>query len=133
MENYNQPQPWETDPNVPNPDFGVQGFVEAIKVCLVQKYADFNGRANRAEFWWFFLFSFIVNMTIGLIPFLGWAVSLALIIPTLSVAWRRLHDIGRAGGWWFINFIPLVGTIIYIVWMCTKGEPCANRFGNQVL
>ncbi len=103
-------------------------FGTAIKTCF-NKYADFSGRATRAEYWWFALFTFIVTLLTCLIPIIGWLVSVALLIPGLAVAWRRLHDIGRAGGWYFICFIPLVGSIILLVWDCTKSEPRDNRFG----
>lgn len=99
-------------------------FVESIKTCL-GKYVDFSGRASRAEYWWFFLFSFII----GLIPVVNF-LSILLIVPTLSVSWRRMHDIGKGGGWWFINLIPLIGNIWFIVLAATKGEPTANRFGD---
>lgn len=107
----------------------VNGFVSAVKIAL-SRYADFTGRSTRAEYWWFFLFNFIVSLALGWIPFIGWAVSVALLVPTLAVSWRRMHDIGKGGGWWFINFIPLVGTIVWIVWCCKPGESAANRFGE---
>ena len=65
---------------------------EAIKVCF-QKYATFSGRARRSEFWWFFLFSFVL----GLIPVVSVISGLVLLIPGLAVGWRRMHDIGRPG------------------------------------
>lgn len=63
------------------------------------------------------------------IPFVGWLVSLAMLIPDLAVSWRRLHDMGKAGGWYFIAFVPIVGWIFAIIWYCTKSEPFDNRFG----
>lgn len=99
-------------------------FVAAIKTCL-GKYVDFKGRASRAEFWWFFLAVFIVSC-IPFVNFLG----ILLVLPYLSVSWRRMHDIGKGGGWWFINFIPLAGFIWFIVLAAKQGEPTANRFGN---
>ena len=122
MENYNQ---------APNPTSYI-GLVEAIKICF-NKYANFKGRATRAEYWWWFLFQFLVGCVIGWVPFVGWAVSIALLIPTLAVSWRRMHDIGKGGGWWFINFIPLVGLILWIVWGCQQSEPTPNRFGAPEL
>ena len=99
-------------------------FVDSIKTCL-GKYVDFQGRASRAEYWWFFLFNFIV----GFIPFVNF-LSILLIVPTLAVSWRRMHDIGKGGGWWFINFIPLAGFIWFILLAVKPGEPTANRFGD---
>lgn len=132
MENYSQqgqPQPaqWpqygQPIPEAPAMDFGT-----AIKTCF-NKYATFSGRATRAEYWWWSLFSFIVGLLTCWIPALGGLISLALFIPGLAVSWRRLHDIGKAGGWYFIGWIPLVGWIFMIVWYCTESEKMDNRFG----
>lgn len=136
QQNWTHPQPqyqnqqgqWVPNPNYPNQQLGTVGFIEAIKVCF-SKYADFNGRAPRAEFWWWILFNFIASLILSFIPIVGWIADLALIIPTLAVSWRRLHDIGKGGGWWFITFIPLVGSILYIIWCAKEGEPHPNRFG----
>lgn len=116
---------FETTPNL-NPQN--IGFVDAIKVGL-NKYADFEGRATVSEYWWFFLFNIIVGFIVNWIPFVGWLISLALLVPTLAVSWRRMHDIGKGGGWWFINFIPLVGFIIWIV-LAIKPSEGDNRFGK---
>ncbi|WP_298062901.1 DUF805 domain-containing protein [uncultured Rikenella sp.] len=88
-------------------------------------YANFSGRARRSEFWWPMLFNFVL----GCIPFVGWLVMLAALVPNLAVASRRLHDTGRAFGWYFILFIPLVGAILYIIWTATDSEQGENRFG----
>ncbi len=104
------------------------GFADAVKSCF-SNYATFTGRATRAEFWWWKLFSAIVSMVTMFIPFVGWLVSLAMLIPGLAVSWRRLHDMGKAGGWYFIAFVPIVGWIFAIIWYCTKSEPFDNRFG----
>lgn len=111
-----------------NPNTSVVGFVEAIKICF-NKYADFSGRASLAEYWWFFLFQFLAGCVFGWIPFIGWAINVAVFIPFLAVSWRRMHDIGKGGGWWFINFIPLVGLIIWIIMAVKPSEPQPNRFG----
>ena len=101
-------------------------FQEAVRTVLQQKYATFSGRARRSEFWFFALFSAIVrtianiidailhtgNSTTGLVSVV---VSLALLVPSLAVGARRLHDTGRSGWWLLIALIPLVGIIILIV------------------
>jgi uncharacterized membrane protein YhaH (DUF805 family) len=110
------------------PEAPAMSFGDAIKTCF-NKYADFSGRATRAEYWWWFLFSAILCLITSRWSVLSGLISLALFIPSLAVAWRRLHDIGRAGGWYFISFIPLIGTIILLVWNCTESEPHDNRFG----
>ncbi len=111
-------------------------FQEAVKKAF-DNYCNFSGRATRAELWWFYLFQVIVGLVFGLLGFassvfsiVGNLVSLALLLPSLGLAWRRMHDIGKGGGWFFINFIPLVGNIIWIVWCCQASEPTANRFGD---
>jgi len=95
-------------------------FGEAIK-SVFSKYATFSGRARRSEFWYFFLFNFLVSFVLGLIPFLSvvsglWA--LAVLIPSLAVAVRRFHDIGKSG-WTYLYFlIPgllYIGYLIYFI------------------
>ena len=111
-------------------------FTEAVTSCFTN-YINFSGRARRSEYWYFFLFSFLVSLVISIInsvilksnsQVLPSIFSLALFIPSLAVTWRRLHDIGRSGGWYFIGLIPLVGWIILLVWVCTDSEPRDNRF-----
>lgn len=103
-------------------------FTDAISICF-HKYADFNGRASRAEFWWWILFTTIVYGVTVLIPYLYAVAYLAFLVPTLAVCWRRLHDIGRGGGWYFFGLVPLVGWIFMIIWYAKEGEPHPNRFG----
>lgn len=126
-ENYPQFTP-------PQPDY--IGFPDAVKLCF-NKYATFSGRATRAEFWWWQLFGLIVSAVTGWWGFLGdfgewmsYIISLAMLLPSLAVSVRRLHDIGKGGGWIFINLIPLVGWIIFIVWCVKPSEPMPNRFGD---
>lgn len=123
----------------PNPGYGngpqqqipqTMTFMESVQTCF-NKYADFNGRASRAECWWWILFCVIVGAVCSAISeWLGGIANLALLVPSLAVYWRRLHDTGRAGGWFFIAFIPLVGWIFLIVWLATRGQDTPNRFGN---
>ena len=114
------------------------GFGEAVRNFFTQ-YAVFSGRATRSEYWYVVLFEIIVSLAISVIGGLisdqmasvaGAIYSLATLIPTLALAWRRLHDIGRSGGWYFIGLIPLVGTIILLVFFCTDSRP-DNRFGPR--
>ena len=113
------------------------GFTEAIKSVLSQ-YAGFTGRARRSEYWFFCLFNMIISgvLTVlyrltgaGLFSVLSGLVSLALIIPGLAVAIRRMHDIGKSGWYLLFAFIPLVGSIIVIVWYCKDSEPGTNVYG----
>ena len=75
-------------------------FTESVKTCF-QKYIDFSGRASRSEYWWFFLFTFIVRIVTFWIPFIGFIIALGLLLPSLSVTVRRLHDTNRTG-WWVL-------------------------------
>lgn len=110
-------------------------FVDAIKSVFTQ-YVGFNGRARRSEFWYFFLFNFIVSFVlsllaqfVGFFSILGTIWSLAVLLPGLAVGVRRLHDIGKAWPWILIGFIPLVGGIILIVFFCQDSQPGENQFG----
>ena len=110
-------------------------FVEAIQVCL-SKYATFHGRARRSEYWWFALFNVIVSVVAAIIDqALGGGqifqvlVSLALLLPSIAVGVRRLHDTNRSGWWILIGLIPLVGFIILIVFFCTDSTPGDNNYG----
>ena len=90
-------------------------------------YADFSGRARRSEFWWFYL----VNMVLSCIPYLGIVWALVAIIPSLAVAVRRLHDIGKSGWSILLGLIPIVGTILLIIWYCQEGDPYGNQYGEN--
>jgi uncharacterized membrane protein YhaH (DUF805 family) len=105
---------------------------DVIKDSLLgtlKKYAVFSGRARRREYWLFFLASFVVGLVLGWIPVIGWLVSLALFIPSLSVGVRRLHDTGRGGLTLLLALIPLVGIIILIVFWAQEGAAGENKFG----
>lgn len=110
------------------PEAPAMSFGDAISSCF-RNYATFSGRATRAEYWWWTLFNFLVGIVTAFIPFIGWIITLGLFLPSLAVAWRRLHDIGKGGGWYFLGLVPLVGGIILIIWYCKKSEPFDNRFG----
>jgi len=116
------------------------GFSEAIQTCF-SKYATFSGRAQRSEFWYFILFTILGSITIGILESLafGWSLlgpgglsslfDLAVLLPSISVAVRRLHDLEKAGWWWWLCLIPIVGWIILVIWYFTKGSFGGNRFG----
>jgi uncharacterized membrane protein YhaH (DUF805 family) len=113
------------------------GFGEAINICFA-KYATFSGRATRPEYWYWVLFTVVAGLVLGIIQFAVWNLGgqilellfhVAILIPSIAVAVRRLHDLDRSGWWLLLAFVPLVGVIILIVWMCTRGTPGANRFG----
>ncbi len=110
-------------------------FTDAIQSCF-NNYANFNGRARRSEYWYFFLFYAVISIVLSalarnssIFSFISGIVSLALLIPNLAVSVRRLHDIGRSGWYYLISFIPVVGQIIMIVWFCQDSVPGTNMYG----
>ncbi|MGN0428418.1 MAG: DUF805 domain-containing protein [Agathobacter sp.] len=110
-------------------------FVDAIKSVFTQ-YVGFNGRARRSEYWYFVLFNFIVSFVlsllgnfVGFFSILGTIWSLAVLLPSLAVCIRRLHDIGKAWTWFLLVLIPLVGQIILIVFFCQDSQPGENQYG----
>jgi uncharacterized membrane protein YhaH (DUF805 family) len=111
-------------------------FSDAVRTCL-HKYADFSGRGRRSEYWFFYLAYLIAYAVAGLLTSVVWkgfavlalVVVLGAIVPALAVTWRRLHDTGRSGGWFFISFVPLVGWIILLVFMIQDSNPGPNQFG----
>ena len=105
-------------------------FTESIKTCL-RKYIDFNGRASRPEYWWFVLLSIVLSF----IPVIGWLIRLALLLPSLSVQARRLHDMNRSA-WWLLLLVPpitIIGGIILLVMSAFPGTPGPNRYGPDPL
>jgi uncharacterized membrane protein YhaH (DUF805 family) len=112
-------------------------YLEALK-----KYAVFGGRARRMEYWMFVLFNvifsiatFCIDMVVGAASGLGGfgilfcLYSLGIFIPSISVAVRRLHDIGKSGWWLLICFVPLVGAIVLLVFYIQPGQAGANTYG----
>lgn len=116
----------------------VNGIQESISSCF-KKYATFQGRAKRPEFWYFFLVVVAVNLVLGFIGLLvfvssiaAWVSnlwSLATFIPLLAVSVRRLHDTNRTGWWVLLPLVPVIGAIILMVMMAMKGTEGENRFG----
>lgn len=138
------------------------GFVEAVRTCFC-RYIQFSGRARRPEYWWFMLFltlgglvGWLVDAALGFSdggPF-GALFSLATLLPTFAVTWRRLHDIGRPG---YLALLPLIGLpivalgaaldsvaflgvamatmgavyILLIVWLASRSQAGENRFGPE--
>ena len=105
---------------------------------ILNHYADFNGRARRSEYWYFTLVNVCISLVLNLLQQItGWnlfavlsgLVSLALLVPGLGLAWRRLHDIGKSGAWYFIIFAPIVGIFLMLVWLCQDSRPGENLFG----
>ena len=103
---------------------------------VLRKYAVFSGRARRMEYWMFLLINLVIALVLAIIDGLIGSqgalevlYSLAVLIPSLAVAVRRLHDTNRSGWWIFISLIPLIGLIIFIVFAVQDSTPGANRYG----
>ncbi|MFJ1748335.1 DUF805 domain-containing protein [Streptomyces sp. NPDC088116] len=103
---------------------------------VLKKYAVFSGRARRKEYWMFVLFNFIIAMVLAVVDALAGAggiisglYTLAVLIPSIAVGVRRLHDTGRSGWWMLIALVPLVGSIILLVFFASEGEHNPNAHG----
>jgi uncharacterized membrane protein YhaH (DUF805 family) len=120
------------------------GFKQAIDICLKQKYTAFSGRASRAEFWWFSLFTFIVlvvveaialavqsssilSMLFGLLLLVA---AFGLIVPALAVTWRRLHDTGKSGWLILLYLIPLIGAVVMFIFYVLPSDSGSNAYGE---
>lgn len=126
--------------------------IQSVRTVL-RSYVTFSGRARRSEDWWFVLFSFVVSIVTVLLDaaFFGTGestttatsasfqadagpvtlvVALALLLPTLAVQVRRLHDTDRRGWWILLGLIPFIGTIVLIVFYALDSTPVSNRFGE---
>ncbi len=111
-------------------------YVEVLK-----KYAVFDGRARRSEYWYFFLFNFIAGFVLGLVDiglaavlgmgFLSGLYGLAVLIPGIAVSVRRLHDTNRSGWWLLIGLIPVIGALVLLFFMVQDSTPGKNQFGDN--
>ncbi|MEO0498696.1 MAG: DUF805 domain-containing protein, partial [Pseudomonadota bacterium] len=105
-------------------------FQDSVAHVLVGNYFNFRGRARRREFWWFVLFTLMVSLVASLLgDAVNGIVTLALILPSLGVTARRLHDIGKSGWWQLVGLIPLIGLILMIYWTIQKSDPGPNEYG----
>jgi uncharacterized membrane protein YhaH (DUF805 family) len=113
-------------------------FTQAISSGF-SNYVNFAGRAIRSEYWYWTLFIVIASIVTSIIDaVLGITLfepifSLAILLPSIAVGVRRLHDLDRSGWWLLLGFIPLIGAIVLIVWFVGRGTPGANRFGPDPL
>jgi uncharacterized membrane protein YhaH (DUF805 family) len=109
---------------------------------VLKKYATFEGRARRKEYWMFVLWNIIVSLVLSIvlgligavihapmISLLVWIYSLAIILPSLAVGVRRLHDTGRTGWWVLIGLIPIIGAIVILIFVVQDSQPGDNQYG----
>lgn len=134
------------------------GFIEAVKYNF-QHYADFKGRAQRSQYWWWFLFVVLTNAIFSTIDSAaGWDIIqlpdmegttvpvevsgfgplasiwfIALLLPNIAVGVRRLHDTGKSGWWLLLNLLCCIGSIILLIWYLLPGNKGENRYGADPL
>jgi uncharacterized membrane protein YhaH (DUF805 family) len=103
---------------------------------VLKNYVGFQGRARRKEYWMFFLFNLIISivltvveLAVGLESVLTGIYSLAILLPSIAVTARRLHDIGKSGWWMLISLVPIIGAIVLLVFTCLDSEEGENKYG----
>lgn len=111
-------------------------LIDSWKLVVLERYAKFDGRAGRAEFWWFVLANFLVYIALailmqisGIFGILYVIYGLAMIVPSIAVAIRRLHDTDKTGWLLLLGFIPLLGFIILLVFYIQEGTNGPNQYG----
>ena len=111
-----------------------KAFIDNFVNIVTKKYFCFEGKADRREFWQFFLVCVVISFVLGLIPvvkYLGWLLDLALLCPALGVGARRLHDTGRTGWLQLIALIPFIGIIVLIVFWAQAGTSDAPAAAEE--
>jgi uncharacterized membrane protein YhaH (DUF805 family) len=118
------------------PQEGTMDLIGYWKKCVLENYANFSGRARRSEFWSFALANLVVYVLllilmrvsgVFVILYIGFAV--AMLVPSLAVAIRRLHDTGKTGWMLLVGLIPIVGGILLLVWYFTDSDKGSNTYG----
>ena len=116
-------------------------FTKWFFMCVRYKYADFSGRARRKEYWMYtlvycillcivtFIATFLQDMEELIANSLLFIFSLALLIPSIAVAVRRLHDVGRSAWWLLITFVPILGTLYFLYLLVKDSQPDTNMWG----
>ncbi|ATY76981.1 MULTISPECIES: DUF805 domain-containing protein [Aeromonas] len=108
-------------------------------ISVLKQYAVFSGRARRTEYWMFVLCNVIVMLLLGMVDkliggdneLISSIYSLAVLLPSLAVAARRLHDTDRSAWWLLLGLIPIIGTLVLIYFMVCNGQQGPNRFGDD--
>ncbi len=110
-------------------------FLDPIK----NQYADFEGRTSRKAYWMFTLYYFILSIVVGIVAgiinfeLLGTVLSLALLLPSLGMGFRRLHDINKSAWWLLVSFIPIIGFLVLLYFAVQPGDKGDNQYGKDPL
>ena len=111
----------------------MEEIINNFKTIITEKYICFDGRAGRGEFWKYILVTVVVSTILGFIPKAGGILqflwNLALLLPTLGVTARRLHDSGKSGWLQLLHLIPIIGGIILLIFCISKGDAGENKYG----
>ena len=115
-------------------------------LVALKKYAVFDGRSRRKEYWFFVLFAFLISVALSVVDYmigtynaergiglLSGVFSLAIFLPGLGVTIRRLHDTGRSGWWILIAIVPLIGEVVLLIFMVLESHPGTNEYGPSPL
>jgi len=104
-------------------------------ITVLKKYAEFNGRATRSEYWYFILINTVIGVifsvidhTLGINMF-NTIYTLSVLIPSIAVATRRLHDTGKSGWWRLLLFVPIIGFMILVLFLVKESVPFENEYG----
>ena len=110
---------------------GTMDFVSSVKRNMTTvAYAQFEGRASRSEYWWFYLFTVLVTAAADMLGgTVGNLASLAFFLPGLALLVRRLHDTGRSG-WWFLIAFTVIGIPVLLYWLVRASDAGANKYGE---
>jgi uncharacterized membrane protein YhaH (DUF805 family) len=106
-------------------------FVSSIKRNMTTAaYAQFDGRASRSEYWWFYLFTLLAGLAAEIVgSTVGNLATLVFFLPSLALAARRLHDVGRSG-WWFLLVFTVIGIPVLLYWLVRASDAGPNKYGE---
>jgi uncharacterized membrane protein YhaH (DUF805 family) len=121
----------EYDPVWAQKEGGTMDFVSSIKRNMTTAaYAQFDGRASRSEYWWFYLFTLLAGLAAEIVgSTVGNLATLVFFLPSLALAVRRLHDVGRSG-WWVLILFTVIGIPVLLYWLVKDSDKGKNAYGE---
>jgi uncharacterized membrane protein YhaH (DUF805 family) len=110
---------------------GTMDFTNSIKRNMTTAaYAQFDGRASRSEYWWFYLFTLLAGLATEVVgSTVGNLATLVFFLPGLALAVRRLHDVGRSG-WWVLILFTVIGIPVFLYWTVKDSDKGKNAYGE---